>query len=172
MLKIQRLHRKNSNFNINLKKSEMITLYHPDDKDTVLNIFRANVPSAFSAKEEADLRNYLSQERDLYYVLQQPSGKIMGAGGINRFVDDEESARLSWDLLHPEYQGKGFGALLVQHRLEELHKDSRIRKVFVRTSQMAAPFYRKMGFQLLSTHKDFWDQGYHMHLMEISLRPS
>ena len=150
----------------------MITLYHPQDEQSLLEIFRANVPSAFSANEEFDLQRYLSEERDLYYVLQQPSGKIMGAGGINRFIDDDKSARLSWDLLHPDYQGKGFGALLVQHRLEELQKDSRIMKVMVRTSQMAAPFYQKMGFTPLSRHKDFWDKGYDMHLMEISLRSS
>lgn len=150
----------------------MITRYHPDDRQAVLNIFRANVPSAFAANEEADLRRYLSQERDLYYILRQPSGKIMGAGGINRFVDDEKSARLSWDLLHPDYQRKGFGALLVQYRLEELHEDPRITKVYVRTSQIAAPFYQRMGFDLVKKERDYWAKGYDLHLMEISLRPS
>src|SRR5687768_872652 len=95
----------------------IIREYVSHDKEKVMNIFRLNTPTYFSSEEEIDIDYYLENEIDLYYVLEIDD-TIIGSGGIN-FSDDKITGKLSWDLLHPDYQGLGLGIMLVKHRLEK-----------------------------------------------------
>ena len=76
----------------------------PTDKDAVINLIRLNIPKYFAPTEETDLNYYLDHERELYYVLLF-DGQIVGCGGIN-FEDNKTTGKISWDILHPQYQGK------------------------------------------------------------------
>lgn len=124
----------------------IIRAYEPADKSSVMNLIRLNTPEYFAPAEEIDLDNYLDHEIELYYVLLF-DGKIVGCGGIN-FVDDKTTARISWDILHPEYQGKSLGSRLLEHRINILKSIRSVRKIIVRTSQLAYKFYEKQGFEL------------------------
>lgn len=138
--------------------------YRPADKDAVMNLIRLNTPKYFAVKEEEDLGRYLDEEVELYYVLSIEE-QIVGCGGIN-FADNMTTGRISWDIVHPYYQGKSLGTKLLRHRMEKLRNISSIEKVTVRTSQMAYKFYEKQGFVLLEVKEDYWADGLDMYKME------
>lgn len=141
--------------------------YQPDDKPVLIEIFRLNTPHYFAPSEEQDLDHYLDCLIEDYYVMEH-GGHVIGAGGINYF-QEEETARLSWDYFHPDYQGKGFGAELVRYRLRILSQHPSIRHVRVRTSQHTYLFYQKMGFILNKTEKDFWAKGIDLYQLDLPL---
>ena len=93
--------------------TNLITIreYDTKDKNEVINLIRLNTPEYFALDEEEDLNKYLETERELYYVLLYDQ-KLVGCGGIN-FADNNTTGKISWDILHPDYQGKSFGTKLL-----------------------------------------------------------
>ena len=128
----------------------VIREYEPADKEAVMDLIRANTPEYFAPEEEADLSRYLDCEREWFYVLLF-DGKIVGCGGIN---------------LHPAYQGRSLGTRLLRFRIEKLGSLGGIRRITVRTSQLAYGFYRKQGFALKEVKKDYWAEGFDLYAME------
>lgn len=139
--------------------------YQPTDKEKVLKLIRLNTPEFFASQEEEELKEYLETKRELYYVVLL-DGEIVGCGGIN-FQDIQTMAIISWDIFHPEYQGKSLGTQLMKHRLSKLNTIESIEKTIVRTSQLAYKFYEKQGFQLLEIKKDYWAEGLDMFYMKL-----
>jgi len=84
-----------------------IRSYSPSDKGSIIDLLRLNTPNYFSIEEEADLNDYLDNQIDMYYVVED-NGLLIGSGGIN-ITEDRKTARISWDIVHPDYQGKGIG---------------------------------------------------------------
>lgn len=148
----------------------LIRPYSPQDKTALLRLLMLNIPQYFDISEYAYFDIYLDQYCEDYFVAQTETG-IVGAGGINYFPD-ENTARLSWDIVHPEKHSKGIGRALVLHRLALLRQNPICHLVVVRTSQFAYRFYEKMGFILQKTEKDFWSEGYDLYLMQMPLEPS
>ncbi len=144
----------------------MITIreYELTDKSAVMNLIRLNTPRYFAPEEEADLSRYLDSERELYYVLLF-NEKIVGCGGIN-FADNKTTGRISWDIFHPQYQGKSLGTQLLKYRIGKLKSLGGVQKITVRTSQVAYKFYEKQGFELIEIKKDYWAKGFDMYRME------
>lgn len=138
--------------------------YKSQNKPAVLELIRANTPEYFAPSEEAELDDYLEQEREDYFVVER-NGEIVGAGGINYFLD-EKVARISWDMIHPDYQGKGIGSQLTKYRIDLLSKNPAVDTIVVRTSQLVHTFYEKMGFRLFDRKKDFWAKGYDLYEMK------
>lgn len=145
--------------------NDLITIreYEPGDKETVMNLIRLNTPGYFAPEEETDLRNYLDYERELYYVLLW-NGRIAGCGGIN-FADGKTTGKISWDILHPEYQRRSLGTQLLLYRINKLKSIGNIQKIIVRTSQLVYKFYEKHGFELQEIRKDYWAKGIDMYYM-------
>lgn len=138
--------------------------YKPTDKEAVMNLIRLNTPKYFAVEEEADLNEYLDCKRELYYVLLW-EGEIVGCGGIN-FAGNKTIGKISWDILHPAYQGKSLGTKLLKYRIEKLKSISSIQKITVRTSQLAYKFYEKQGFELNEIKQGYWAEGFDMYRME------
>lgn len=149
-----------------MKNLITIREYEIKDKDAVINLIRLNTPENFAPEEEAELTNYLDSERELYYVLLYDR-KIVGSGGIN-FADNNTTGKISWDILHPDYQGKSLGTQLVKHRIEKLKSIGNIQKITVRTSQFAYKFYEKQGFELFEIIKDYWAEGFDLYNMKLN----
>ncbi|MBP7272941.1 MAG: GNAT family N-acetyltransferase [Saprospiraceae bacterium] len=141
--------------------------FQSTDTQRIITLFQLNVPKYFALEEEADLQRYLSTSIDLYFVAEC-AGLIVGCGGINR-LQEATVGCLSWDIMHPEWQGKGIGKALVQHRLQVLKSMSGIKKIMVRTAQFTYPFYEKCGFRVVEIVKDYWATGYDLYAMEYSV---
>ncbi|WP_242693310.1 GNAT family N-acetyltransferase [Sabulibacter ruber] len=144
----------------------LIREYQKEDQPVILELLRLNTPAYFSPEEEQDLIHYLNNEIERYFVLEY-DGNVVGSGGIN-FSEDQATGKISWDILHPTYQGKGLGSLLLNHRIDTLKNLPQIRTISVRTSQLVYRFYEKQGFQLLEVVKDYWAPGYDMYRMEYA----
>ena len=111
---------------------------------------------------------YLERERELYYVLLHEE-RIVGCGGIN-FADGGTGGKISWDMVHPQYRGKSLGTRLLRHRIEKLEAMRSVRRITVRTSQLAFGFYEKRGFELKGIEKDYWAEGFDLYRMEYVRR--
>jgi ribosomal-protein-alanine N-acetyltransferase len=142
-----------------------IRAYSKTDQVHVLDLLKLNTPDFFSEDEEKDLIYYLENEIEQYFVLEFDQ-TIIGCGGIN-FAGNHTIGRISWDILHPKYQRKGFGGLLLNYRIDILRSIKSIQTISVRTSQLAYKFYEKSGFDLIEVNKNFWAEGFDLYKMEL-----
>ena len=141
--------------------------YSNSDKETVLQLLRLNTPVYFAPEEEKDLIFYLDHEIESYFVLEF-EGQVVGSGGIN-FSKDKTVGIISWDMLHPSFQGKSLGSKLLNYRIDLLKNNSAIQQITVRTSQLVYTFYEKLGFKLLDIVEDYWAPGFHLYAMEYRM---
>ncbi len=147
-----------------LASSTTIRKYQSSDKATVLQLLRLNTPQYFAVEEEKDLDYYLDHAIEQYFVVEL-NHQIVGCGGIN-FSADKKTGIISWDILHPDYQGQKIGTALLQHRIKILQDNPIIEKIIVRTSQLVYPFYEKAGFLLKEKITDYWAKGIDLYRME------
>lgn len=147
----------------------MIRKYDTADLPKVLDLLRHNTPAYFAPEEGADFNDYLQLHGSTYYVALEGE-EIVGSGGINFGFNGGKKARISWDMVHPDWQGKGLGSALLNRRIVEIKKDRRVETIEVRTSQLAYEFYGKLGFKLIETAKDFWAPEFDLYRMEMGLR--
>lgn len=147
-------------------QSSQIRAYQPEDKNQLLDLLALNIPRYFAHSELDDFAEYLQNHLECYYVIEI-DGRIVGSGGINYFPA-EKTARLSWDVIHPDYQNRGLGKVLTLHRIDEIKKDPGFETIRVRTSQLVYQFYEKMGFMLTTVEKNFWAEGIDLYDMSRS----
>lgn len=140
--------------------------YTVSDKSAVMNLLRLNTPAFFAPVEEKDFEQYLENELEDYFVVVE-NENIVGSGGINYFFD-QKTARISWDMISPQFHGKGIGKQLVENRLQLLLKNPEIDFIVVRTSQHTFQFYEKMGFEIKQVVKDFWAEGFDLYEMTLN----
>ena len=145
----------------------LVRPYTHSDKPRVLELFKLNTPENFAPSEEKDLVDYLNNHSDNYYVLKVDN-KIVCCGGYN-ISEDPEVVRISWDIVDPQYQGKGFGGELTLYRIEKMSEIPGVKTLSVRTSQLAYKFYEKFGFVLKEKVKDFWAPGVDMYEMDRAI---
>ncbi len=143
----------------------MIRLYQNEDKEKLIALLKLNTPEYFDESEETDFLNYLENEVESYFVIEE-NHKVIGSGGINYFIENN-SARISWDVIDPAYQGKGWGKKLIDYRINEIKKNPLINLIIVRTTQLVYKFYQKMGFELEKTKKDYWAKGLDLYQMKL-----
>ena len=145
----------------------MIKKYSTSYKQDIIKLLRLNTPKYFAPEEEKELAAYLDHEIEDYFVVIDNS-KIIGAGGINYFPD-EKTARISWDIIHPQYQGQKIGQKLTRYRIDYIQNNSDTEVILVRTSQLAYKFYEKIGFELEKIEKDYWAKGFDLYQMIIKI---
>ncbi|UYW01896.1 GNAT family N-acetyltransferase [Flavobacterium agricola] len=143
----------------------VIREYKTENFNNLCKLLQQNIPTYFAVTEYQDFVNYLNNEIENYFVAQI-NNTIVGCGGIN-YKTKEKTAMISWDIIHPEYQGKGIGKLLLNHRISYIKQNYPTYKIVVRTSQLVHKFYEKQGFKLLEIHKNFWADGFDMYKMEL-----
>lgn len=143
----------------------IIRLYTSTDDENIITLLRLNTPKYFAPEEEQDLKDYFANHIDHYYVVED-NGTIVGSGGFN-LTNEGKNAAISWDIIHPDYQGKGVGRLLTQYRIDRIKEIDTVENISVRTSQLVFKFYEKFGFVLKEIVKDYWAEGLDMYRMEM-----
>ena len=74
-------------------------------------------------------------------------------------------------MVHPQYQEDSLGTRLLRHRIEKLEAMRSVRRITVRTSQLAFGLYEKRGFELFKgIEKDYWAEGFDLYRMEYVRR--
>jgi len=147
-----------------MKDDILIRDYKTTDKSTVLELLRLNTPEYFSPEEENFFIHYLDNELEYYYILEV-NKRTVGCGGFN-FPENATSARISWDILHPDFHRRSLGSVLLNYRIEKLKHFPELRQIIVRTSQLVYKFYEKQGFKLTEVVENYWAKGFHLYQME------
>lgn len=150
-----------------MKDGVFIRSFNSQDREAILGLLRVNTPKYFAPEEEKDLSFYLDNEIEYYYIIEF-NGAMVGSGGFN-FAGTQEDCKISWDILHPDYQRKSLGSFLLNYRMEKLKSLKALKTVTVRTSQHAYQFYEKAGFELIEKVEDFWAKGYDLYKMEYRI---
>ncbi|MCC5921518.1 MAG: GNAT family N-acetyltransferase [Cyclobacteriaceae bacterium] len=142
----------------------IIREYVQADQRELIHLLKLNTPQYFAQSEEEQFISYLRSEIESYYVLLY-NQQVVGCGGIN-LIKGDRAATVSWDIIHPDFQGRSLGAALLKYRMEMIHSIPDVDKIIVRTSQLTYQFYEKNGFKLINTKKNYWAKGYDLYSME------
>ena len=153
--------------NVDLTNQVTIRSYNSKDKKELIELLRLNTPAFFATDEENDFIEYIDTKIQEYFILELEN-RIIGCGGIN-YRENNTIGVLSWDMIHPDFQYKGHGKLLVKHRIDRLINKNSIKNISVRTSQHTYKFYEKSGFELIKTIKNYWSIGYDLFEMRYKL---
>lgn len=124
--------------------------YRPGDREACLAAFDSNVPEYFDDDERADFEDYLSALAEAagghYFVVTDEAGEVQGSAG---YALDEAGAvaDFCWAMVHRDRHRSGHGRVLLEARLAAIRAAGRVREVRLSTSQHAAGFYQRFGFQ-------------------------
>ena len=146
-----------------------ISSFKKSDTEALIILLRLNTPRFFAPSEERSFIKYLEQDSENYFIIEEAKG-VIGSGGFNYGFDDGKTARISWGMIHPEWQKKGVGTKLTRYRIEQIKKNPEIDKIEVRTTQAVYRFYQKLGFELQNIEKDYWATGFDLYQMTIDLK--
>jgi [ribosomal protein S18]-alanine N-acetyltransferase len=141
--------------------------FEVEDTSAVLHLFDANTPAFFAPEERDDFIFYLKNEIEHYFVLKVEDS-IVACGGYNQGPYTYER-RISWDLVHPDHQGKGYGGELLKYRIKHILMDDTVKTISVRTSQFVHKFYEKHHFILQEIVNDYWAEGYDLYQMSYDM---
>ena len=97
-----------------------------------------------------------------FYVVQEAE-EIIGCGAIGPYWGKEDESSLFTIFVHPDYQGKGIGRLIVE-TLEQDEFALRAKRIEIPASITGLPFYRKMGYSF-KDGKDTVDEE-HLYRLE------
>jgi len=131
--------------------------YQASDKDTLLTIFSKNVPKYFDPKERHDFEKYLDEKPETYLTVEYDQTIVGGSGFETN--EDKQKGSITWIFFDPQHTGKGLGKSVVDYSLKQLKQNPSVKKLTVRTSQLAYLFFEKIGFQLMRSEKDYWGEG-------------
>ena len=131
--------------------------YTPDDLESVVSIFRSNIPKYFGTSEEAGLREFLSDPRSEHYYVAELDADVIGAGGIA--LNEDNTVSLCWGMIRADHLGRGLGRELTQFRLEAAHRKFPNLPLVVSTSQHTQGFYERFGFRLTEHTPDGFGPG-------------
>lgn len=143
-----------------------IRKYAQSDKDRCLEIFRKNIGHSFTEEEFPFFEHWLENHHEYPYYVVELEGVVVACGGIY-FDIRYQKAGLAWGMVHPDFQKRGIGRLFTQYRIEQITEQYPGAICFIETTQHAAGFYIKMGFQLRKILKNGFDKGLHRYLLEI-----
>ena len=96
-------------------------------------------------------------------MLAERGSKLAGYTCFGPVPMTESSFDLYWIAVHPDFQGKGLGRMLLAETEKRIRKAGG-RRLYVETSLRAQyettrTFYEKAGFRLESVLEDFYAQG-------------
>lgn len=142
----------------------LIRPYSPADRVALLAAFAANTPTHFAPHEQAEFADYLDRFAATYLVLEDEAGAVCGGAGYV-WVADGTEGQVTWIFLAPDRMGRGYGRALVRECLRRLREAPALRRLTVRTSQLAYTFFESFGYVLTRTVPDYWAPGLDLYEM-------
>ncbi|MBX3289174.1 MAG: GNAT family N-acetyltransferase [Acidobacteria bacterium] len=119
--------------------------YESRDLESVVEVFRSNIPKYFTPGEESELREFLEKEAEEYYVAET-GGEIIGAGGVA--LNKDQTVSLCWGMIRADHLGTGKGLELTEFRIQKAQEKYGLLPIVISTSQHTQGFYEKLGFQM------------------------
>jgi len=146
----------------------IISHARPDDLAAIVELERAGFGAAEQWSETAWAEELAAQDR---YVLARldADARIIG---VATFSCVGEMADLNRVIVHPEARGRGIGASLVRAGLDWANAVGAQRMLLeVRPDNgPAVALYRRLGFEPVTTRRDYYGPGHHALVMLRPLR--
>lgn len=137
-------------------------------REDCIKIFKSNMPKYFALEELPLFESFLDQNTEENYFVVKLDGHVIGCGGF--FLDTKNNtAGLSWGMVHSDYHGKGIGKALTQYRIDLLKKTYPTLPYKIETSQHTAEFYKKNGFKTIEIVPDGFGKGIDKYTMIIEV---
>ncbi len=142
----------------------MIEQAGPDDANEILAVinttdreaYRAIIPRELFIEPILALDKLLEDFERMTFYVHRSVGRVVGVAAL--YVEDEETGRVRWVFVLPEYQRQGIGAALVTHverRARELGL-RRLRLVTPARAGWALSFYGKLGYEPAGEIENPW----------------
>ena len=137
--------------------------YSMESFNDCIELFDLNCPEFFASIEKNDYIEFLNQTKEGYVTIHHDS-ILIGAYGVHK--TSSESASQSWTLIHPKYQNKGIGRLIMERVFSYL-ESNQLDNLFLSTSQQTEAFFLKFGAIRIDYIENGWDEGLHRIEMKI-----
>ncbi len=144
------------------REGVLIRDFKKEDVDCVYKIIEENFPRPW-IKEQILLENIFS-----YKVVLEKEGKVIGVL-FGEIIYEEANILLI--AVKKEFQGKGFGKLLLEHFIE-ICKNKNTKKIFLEVStdnKKAVNLYKRYGFKDFSIRKKYYSDGSDAYLMVLEI---
>lgn len=122
------------------------------DLSELMQIERSSFDNPWSAQV---MRDSLNAAHTKTWGMVNHLGKLIGYAVFSILMDEGELLSMT---IHPDAQGKGCGAALLNHVLEEI-KDAKVETFFLEvrsTHDAAIHLYQKLGFTQIGTRKEYY----------------
>lgn len=86
-----------------------------------------------------------SSDPEVFFLLAMEAGEIVGLTTA-RMLDNENTLNLGRLYVHPQYQGKGLGSILLTKALNSFSNYHKIRLGVIQGNHHAISFYQRKGF--------------------------
>ncbi|HEY3545774.1 MAG TPA: GNAT family N-acetyltransferase [Propionicimonas sp.] len=146
----------------------IISHARPDDLAGIVELEKVGFDAAEQWSETAWADELAAHDR---YVLARfdVNDAIIGVATFSRVAEMSDLNRV---IVHPEFRGRGIGASLVRAGLDWASAVGARRMLLeVRPdNEPAVALYRRLGFQPVTTRRDYYGPGHHALVMLRALR--
>ena len=146
----------------------IISHARPDDLAGIVELEKVGFDAAEQWSETAWAEELAAHDR---YVLARfdVDDTIIGVATFSRVAEMSDLNRV---IVHPEFRGRGIGASLVRAGLDWASAVGARRMLLeVRPdNESAVALYRRLGFQAVTTRRDYYGPGHHALVMLRPLR--
>lgn len=126
-------------------------------RDACLAVFDSNVGGTFRAEEREDFEAWLDNPARPYWVFLE--GDAVVACGGYAAEGDGVTAAVCWTVVHLEEQGRGRGAEMCRHLMEDAAASGRFGTMRLETIPETAGFFRRLGFEVVEEDPDGYGPG-------------
>lgn len=120
--------------------------YTSEDLGEVVKLFRSNLSKYFVEAEEKELRDFLAEYSEDYFIVEIID-EVVAAGGIA--LNPDQTISLCWAMVRNDLIGTGLGKELTLFRMEKGRQKWGDLPFFTSTSQHTEGFYQKLGFHTI-----------------------
>lgn len=145
-----------------------LRLFVDADLEACVALCAANSPEHMLPHEVEELREFLVEKpyAPAPYFVVEAEGVIVACGGV---ATEGAELHLCWGLVHPDWQRRGLGTRLVEHRLDWARGRAGLEVARLCTSQRTRAFYERFGFKSTRFTPDGFGPGLDRHDMERPL---
>lgn len=147
----------------------LIRPYTTADRQECIAAFKSNIPKFFMPDELEDFENWLEKVATKHYpyFVAEEDGKVIACGGY--YIEpDQQSARMTWGLVHNSLHKKGIGKALILHRIKAIQSIAPAATIGLDTTQHSFSFFEKLGFVTTKITENSYGKGMHRYDMELN----
>ncbi|MDR3011695.1 MAG: ribosomal protein S18-alanine N-acetyltransferase [Chitinispirillales bacterium] len=144
-------------------------IIRPADPEDIGQIYSIELECNQSPWTYAGLAAELANPNSMFLTMEQPqNGKIIGFACIASILEEIQINNIA---IHPDYQGRGLGPMLINHALAKAAAEGASHAYLeVRESNIPAiKAYEKCGFTSYGVRKRYYRDGENAVLMSATL---